>query len=197
MVVSSRARLRDFASPSSYYRLVAKCAPRISRVDEQKMPIVRVVDMRQEARQEKGIPIFSRLLKEAMTARLEKKEQVMIFLNRRGYSTVPAMPQMRLRRGLPHCSVSLTYHRRAEQASMPYLRARSRSAGRLSGTRAAIRQFVMPDWAQKVEETLRPNCFRTRASSGWIPTRSRRRMICAASRALFASARSISWSARR
>ncbi len=85
----------------------------LSRVDEQKMPIVRVVDMRQEARQEKGIPIFSRLLKEAMTARLEKKEQVMLFLNRRGYASSLQCPKCGYVAGCPNCSISLTYHRRA------------------------------------------------------------------------------------
>lgn len=84
-----------------------------SRVDDQKMPIVRVVDMRQEVRQEKGIPIFSRLLKEAMTARLEKKEQVMLFLNRRGYASSLQCPKCGYVAGCPNCSISLTYHRRA------------------------------------------------------------------------------------
>src|SRR5579859_6182821 len=44
------------------------------RVDDQKMPQVRVVDMRQAARHEKGTPIFSPQLKEAITQRLENGE---------------------------------------------------------------------------------------------------------------------------
>src|SRR5450756_2083264 len=56
------------------------------RVDDQKMPRVRVVDMRQASFKEKGPPIFSPQLKEAITQRLERKEQTILFLNRRGYS---------------------------------------------------------------------------------------------------------------
>src|SRR5207244_586051 len=44
-----------------------------SRVDEKRMPIVRVVDMRKENRKQKGTPIFSEQLKEAITQRLERK----------------------------------------------------------------------------------------------------------------------------
>src|SRR5262245_46847136 len=58
-----------------------------SRVDEKRMPHVRVVDMRQTVRAGKGPPIFSPQLKEAITQRLERGEQTILFLNRRGYST--------------------------------------------------------------------------------------------------------------
>ena len=55
------------------------------RVDNQKMPHVRVVDMRQAAVKEKGNLIFSPQLKEAIHQRLERGEQTILFLNRRGY----------------------------------------------------------------------------------------------------------------
>jgi primosomal protein N' (replication factor Y) len=86
-----------------------------TRVDNQKMPLVRVVDMRHEARQEKGIPIFSQMLHEAMLRRLEKKEQVILFLNRRGYSTSLQCPKCGYVAGCPNCSVALTYHRQAQK----------------------------------------------------------------------------------
>jgi primosomal protein N' (replication factor Y) len=81
------------------------------RVDDQKMPRVRVVDMRQAAHQEKGIPIFSPQLKEAIEQRLERKEQTILFLNRRGYSTALQCPLCGYVAECPNCSVSLTYHR--------------------------------------------------------------------------------------
>jgi len=85
------------------------------RVDNQKMPRVRVVDLRQEARREKGLAIFSRQLRDAIVGRLERHEQVILFLNRRGYSTSLQCPQCGYVAGCPHCSVALTYHRPKQQ----------------------------------------------------------------------------------
>lgn len=81
------------------------------RVDDQKMPHVRVVDLRQAARGGKGPPIFSNQLKEAITQRLERKEQTILFLNRRGYSTALTCSQCGHVANCPNCSLSLTYHR--------------------------------------------------------------------------------------
>jgi primosomal protein N' (replication factor Y) len=81
------------------------------RVDNQKMPYVRVVDMRQAMYKEKGPPLFSPQLKEAITQRLERKEQTILFLNRRGYSTSLLCPKCGYVAECPNCSVSLTYHR--------------------------------------------------------------------------------------
>jgi len=86
-----------------------------TRADDKKMPIVRVVDMRQAARKDKGTPIFSEELKEAITQRLERKEQTMLFLNRRGYSSSLQCPQCGFVAECPNCSVALTYHRRAQK----------------------------------------------------------------------------------
>jgi primosomal protein N' (replication factor Y) len=87
------------------------------RVDDQKMPLVRVVDMRQASRDGKGPPLFSPQLKEAITQRLERKEQTILFLNRRGYSTSLQCPQCGYVAECPNCSVSLTYHRIEQKLS--------------------------------------------------------------------------------
>ncbi len=84
------------------------------RVDNQKMPRVRVVDMRQTARAGKGPPMFSPQLKEAITQRLERGEQTILFLNRRGYSTVLECTKCGFVANCPNCSLSLTYHRADE-----------------------------------------------------------------------------------
>jgi len=81
------------------------------RVDDQKMPHVRVVDMRQAAVKEKGPPIFSRQLKDAISDRLERGEQTILFLNRRGYSTSLTCEKCGYVAECPNCSISLTYHR--------------------------------------------------------------------------------------
>ena len=82
-----------------------------ARVDNQKMPRVRVVDMRQAAAKEKGNLIFSPQLKEAIQQRLEKQEQTILFLNRRGWATALQCPLCGYVAPCPNCSVSLTYHR--------------------------------------------------------------------------------------
>lgn len=84
------------------------------RADDKKMPIVRVIDMRQSARQGKGTPIFSPQLKEAISQRLERQEQTILFLNRRGFSTSLQCPRCGYVAQCPNCSVSLTYHRKAQ-----------------------------------------------------------------------------------
>ena len=81
------------------------------RADEKRMPVVRIVDMRQSVRKGKGPPIFSPQLQEALAQRLDRREQAILFLNRRGYSTALQCPLCGYVAGCPNCSVSLTYHR--------------------------------------------------------------------------------------
>jgi primosomal protein N' (replication factor Y) len=81
------------------------------RVDDQIMPRVRVVDMRQASTKEKGNLIFSPQLKEAIHQRLEKKEQTILFLNRRGWATALQCPLCGYVATCPNCSVSMTFHR--------------------------------------------------------------------------------------
>ena len=82
------------------------------RADNAKLPLVRVVDMRQTARKEKGPPIFSPQLKEAIHQRIERGEQTILFLNRRGYSSSLSCLKCGYVAECPDCSVSLTFHRR-------------------------------------------------------------------------------------
>jgi primosomal protein N' (replication factor Y) len=85
------------------------------RADDKKMPVVRIVDMRQTFRAGKAVPIFSPQLAEAIAQRLERKEQVILFLNRRGYSTSLQCPQCGYVAECPNCSLSLTYHRHEQK----------------------------------------------------------------------------------
>ncbi len=106
------------ATPSLESFTIARAAntllEMLERVDI-KMPHVRVVDLRQAARAGKGPPIFSPQLKEAMTQRLERKEQSILFLNRRGFSTSLQCPLCGYVAQCPECSVSLTYHRKDQK----------------------------------------------------------------------------------
>ena len=81
------------------------------RADDKKMPVVRIVDMRQTVRRGNSIPIFSPQLHEAIARRLDAGEQTILFLNRRGYSSSLQCPLCGYVAGCPNCSISLTYHR--------------------------------------------------------------------------------------
>ncbi len=88
-----------------------------NRVTETHLPVVRVVDLRQEQRKSRGgaSGIFSVPLREAIQLRLDRAEQTMLFLNRRGYSTTLQCEKCGYVAGCPNCSVSLTFHRQAQQ----------------------------------------------------------------------------------
>lgn len=82
------------------------------RVDSQTMPLVRVIDMRIEQQKQKGgTAILSDRLRAAITSRLEKGEQSILFLNRRGFARSLQCPTCGHVCQCPHCSVALTYHR--------------------------------------------------------------------------------------
>ncbi len=83
------------------------------RVDDQKMPFIRIVDMRLEAK--KSSPILSDPLATAIGQRLEKREQVILFLNRRGFSTTLLCDKCGFVAECPNCSIALTFHRAASR----------------------------------------------------------------------------------
>ena len=73
------------------------------------LAVTEVVDLRREmAAGNKSI--FSRRLQELIKDRLEKKEQVMLFMNRRGYSNFVSCRSCGKAIKCPHCDVSLTLH---------------------------------------------------------------------------------------
>ncbi|MEP7014984.1 MAG: primosomal protein N', partial [Verrucomicrobiota bacterium] len=87
------------------------------RIDEKQMPLMRVVDLRQERRKQKSISILSDKLRAAMADRLEKREQTILFLNRRGFSTSLLCSDCGEASRCPNCSVSLTFHRHVARLS--------------------------------------------------------------------------------
>jgi primosomal protein N' (replication factor Y) (superfamily II helicase) len=84
------------------------------RVDFRSLPSFTVVDMRIEAARQRGVATLSRDLVDAMQARLERGEQTILFINRRGYSSSMQCRKCGSVEECPHCSVSMTYHRADE-----------------------------------------------------------------------------------
>ena len=81
-----------------------------NRTGKQALPEVYVADMREELKHGNR-SILSDRLKELMQDRLEKKEQIMLFLNRRGYAGFVSCRACGYVVKCPHCDVSLSVHR--------------------------------------------------------------------------------------
>ncbi|WP_026701011.1 primosomal protein N' [Salibacterium aidingense] len=79
------------------------------RVNNTAMPEVEITDMREELKQGNR-SAFSRLLLEKIRDRLNKGEQIVLFLNRRGYSTFVMCRNCGYTAACPHCEITLTYH---------------------------------------------------------------------------------------
>lgn len=82
------------------------------RIEHRPMPMVELVDMRQEFLETRKQATFSRRMLEAVAGRLECGEQTMLLLNRRGFSSFVACRSCGERVECINCSVTLTYHRR-------------------------------------------------------------------------------------
>ncbi|MFP3389751.1 primosomal protein N' [Brevibacillus sp. SIMBA_040] len=89
------------------------------RVGNRPMPEVHVVDMREEL-QAQNRSMFSRKLHEMIEDRLRKEEQMVIFLNRRGFSTFVMCRSCGYTMRCIHCDISLTYHKTNHTARCHY-----------------------------------------------------------------------------
>lgn len=79
------------------------------RAKEAELPTIHVIDLREELKQ-KNKSMFSTTLKELIKQRLEKKQQIMLFLNRRGYAGFVSCRSCGHVMKCPHCDISLTSH---------------------------------------------------------------------------------------
>jgi primosomal protein N' (replication factor Y) len=80
------------------------------RVGNRPLPTVQIVDMREELKLGNRA-MFSRALSEALKERLRRKEQTVLLLNRRGYSTFVMCRSCGYTCTCPHCDIGLTHHR--------------------------------------------------------------------------------------
>ena len=123
------------------------------RIGRSVMPFIETVDMRAEIRAGNTSVISRRLATEIEIA-MKRGEQVILFLNRRGFSTQILCPDCGFRMTCPDCGISLTYHKSVNAAVCHY----------------CGRKFVLPEkcpdcgnkfirytgaGTEKVEETVR------------------------------------------
>lgn len=80
-----------------------------NRVNGKKLPLVKIVDMNEEMKKIRGH--FSNVLVEAIGNCLERQEQVILLLNRRGYSSFVSCKNCGYTFKCPNCDITLTFHK--------------------------------------------------------------------------------------
>jgi primosomal protein N' (replication factor Y) len=102
---SATPSLESYANAvSGRYRLLS--LP--ERVEDRSLPTIRIVDLRTDDAPD---GLFSRSLREAIEQRLERREQVILVLNRRGFAPVVVCRDCGTTVQCEQCSVGLTFHR--------------------------------------------------------------------------------------
>lgn len=103
------------ATPSieTYYRAITgeiELLELKNRVDNKPLPPIEVVDMREELKLG-NISMFSKSLLLEIKNSLDKKEQIILFLNRRGFSTFVSCRSCGYVFKCPNCDISMTFHK--------------------------------------------------------------------------------------
>ncbi len=89
------------------------------RTNNSPLPAVSVIDLKQELKEGNFSP-FSRALQEELKKNIDRGEQTILFLNRRGYSTFVSCRMCGYVAKCPHCDISLTYHKSLDKLVCHY-----------------------------------------------------------------------------
>jgi primosomal protein N' (replication factor Y) len=141
------------ATPSaeSYYNALKRRFEYLSlplRVEDRPLPAVEIADMKYE-----GGAVFSQRLREEIVDNFWHDRQTILFLNRRGYSTLIVCPVCGDIMKCPNCSVSLTYHAKEDSVRCHMCGLSERLAGECLKCGGSLRGLGIG--TQKVEEELR------------------------------------------
>ena len=90
------------------------------RVEQRPLPEVEIVDMRQEFQETGQEQVISRKLAEEIRQRLDRKEQAMVLLNRRGYSPLVLCRACGKTLECKNCAIALTHHKRSHRMECHY-----------------------------------------------------------------------------
>jgi primosomal protein N' (replication factor Y) (superfamily II helicase) len=128
--------------------------PLTTRVEDRPLPDIEIVNMREEFAAEGKQVIFSRRMLEAVAVRLERAEQIMILLNRRGYSAFLLCRHCGFTFQCSSCSVAMTYHRNIEKLLCHYCGQARRPPVRCTECDSEYIQYV-GEGTEKLEAELR------------------------------------------
>ncbi|WP_027090954.1 primosomal protein N' [Cohnella thermotolerans] len=140
------------AGSGAVERLRPVYVPLPERVADRPLPGVAIVDMREELKLGNRA-MFSRALSEALQARLEREEQAVLLLNRRGYSTFVMCRSCGYTAQCPHCDIALTYHRGSQNLRCHYCGYAEREPEACPSCQSRHIRFFGTG-TQKVEEAL-------------------------------------------
>ena len=89
-----------------------------NRIGSSLLPKINIIDMKEEVPKKNFI--ISGYLDKLIMDRLNKKEQIILLLNRRGYSTIITCSSCGYTYKCPHCDISLTYHKTSNNLRCHY-----------------------------------------------------------------------------
>lgn len=105
---------------ASLFRKLHVYLPMRSRIQARPLPVVHIVDMRVEFQKAGKSAVISELLRKLIRDRLSRREQVLILLNRRGYSRFLLCRSCGYVATCVSCSISLTFHQEFNRLSCHY-----------------------------------------------------------------------------
>jgi primosomal protein N' (replication factor Y) len=123
------------------------------RIEHRPLPQVEIIDMREEFLQTRRQATFSRRLRDAIAERLASGEQVMLLLNRRGFSSFVTCRGCGWRMECINCSVTMTWHRRDKRMLCHYCDYAERVPNRCPKCDSDYLQFIGTG-SEKVEDDL-------------------------------------------
>ena len=156
--LSGAAVVLASATPSieSYYNSEAgkyKLLQLTERVERRPLPEVEVIDMKLEFRREGDDQLFSRQLVQEVSECLERGEQAMILLNRRGYSSVVLCRSCGEMLQCKNCTIALTFHKAGHRMECHYCGYRQAVPTKCPGCGSEYIYFLGAG-SEKVEERL-------------------------------------------
>jgi len=125
------------------------------RVGDRMLPIVSLVDMRKERKEFKNFSILSGQLIAAIRDRLSRKEQIFLFLNRRGTARFVYCPDCGYAMECNHCSVTLTFHGNDDRLLCHYCNFSARMPGHCPECQGEVIRFSGFGTQKLEEETLK------------------------------------------
>ena len=116
------------------------------------LPQVHIVDMKEEVK--KGNFVFSKLMTDKINEKLGKNEQIILLLNRRGYSSMITCSDCGYVEKCPKCDISLTYHKTSNTLRCHYCGFYKKKTDKCSSCGSSnIKDYGMG--TQKLEEELK------------------------------------------